>query len=69
MFKLNLYERWIANKIIDENQCAIVFFIDDNKVLHMEDNVNPMIADNIEDKFVNLSCTKGKKYKLLGMDI
>ena len=43
--------------------------MNNNKISHMDDNVNSMIADNIEEKFGKLSHTTGKKHTLLGMDI
>ena len=49
-FKLNLYEQFIANKVINAHQCTIGWFLDDNKVSHMDGSVNSMIADKIEKK-------------------
>ena len=43
--------------------------MDDNKVSHMDENVNSIIAANIEEKIGKLSHTTGKKHTLLGMDI
>ena len=40
-----------------------------NKVSHINDNVNSMISDNIEEIFGGLSCRTGKKHTSLGMDI
>ena len=49
-FKLNPYERYIENKLIYEHQCNIGWFVDDNKISHMDDNVYSMIDDKIEKK-------------------
>ena len=38
-FKINPYERCISDKIIDENECTIRWFVDKNKVSHMDDSV------------------------------
>ena len=43
-FKINRYEQCIANKVMDEKQCTIGWFVDDKKVSHMDENVNSMIA-------------------------
>ena len=43
--------------------------MDDNKVSHIDDNLNSMIADNIGENFGKLSCTTGKKHTFVGMDI
>ena len=48
-FKLNPYERCIINKLIDEQKFPIGWFVGDNKVSHMDYNVNSMIADKIEE--------------------
>ena len=68
-FKLNPYERCIENKLIYEHQCTIGWFVDKNKVSHMENNVNSTIAENIEEKIGKLSRTTEKKHTLLDMDI
>ena len=46
--KIKPYEQWISNKVIYEHQCTIIWFVDDNKVSHMEESVNSMISDKIE---------------------
>ena len=38
--KLNPYERCIANKVINKNQCTIGWFIYDNKFSQMDDLIN-----------------------------
>ena len=43
--------------------------MDDNKVSHMDDNVNSMVADNIEEKFGKLSRKTGNNHTFHGMDI
>ena len=43
--------------------------MEDNKVSHMDDNVNPMIAEKIEESFGKLSCITGKKQIFFCMDI
>ena len=60
-FKINPYEHCIANKMINENQCTIGWFIYYNKISHMNDSVNSMITDKIEEKFRRLLHTTGNK--------
>ena len=43
--------------------------MDDNKVSHMDDNVNSIIADNIEETFGKLSRTTENKHIFLGVEI
>ena len=38
----------LQKKLIDEHQCTIGWFVKNNKVSHIDDNVNSMIAENIE---------------------
>ena len=63
------HERCIENKFIDEHQCNIRWFLGDNKVSHMDDNVNSIIADNIEENFGKLSRTTENKHIFLGVEI
>ena len=58
-FIINSYERCIANKFINEHQCTIGWFVEDNKVSHMYENFNSMIADKIEGGIGNLPLTTG----------
>ena len=68
-FTLNPYDKCVANKIIDGKQCTIVFYVDDNKVSH----VNPRVVDDIlamlESHFGKMKTSRGKIHKFLGMDI
>ena len=34
-FKVNPYDRCVANKLIDGHQCTIVWYVDDVKVSHI----------------------------------
>ena len=38
-FKLNPYDRCVANKLVNGKQCTIFCYVDDNKVSHMEAEV------------------------------
>ena len=42
--------------------------MDKNKVLHMDDSVNSIIADKIEEKFEKLSHTTEEKHTFFSMD-
>ena len=68
-FEINPYDKCVANKIIDDSQCTICWYVDDNKVSHLDDKVNDSIVDAIEKKFGKLARTTGKKHTFLGMDI
>ena len=68
MFELNPYERCIVDKVIDEHQLTIKWFVDENKVSNMDDSVNMVIDDNSEGKNGKLSCTTRKNHTFLGID-
>ena len=68
-FEINPYDRCVANKVIDGKQCTVCWYVDDNKVSHVDDKVNDMIVDKVEEKFGKLARSKGKKHTFLGMDI
>ena len=38
-FKLNPYDRCVANKMVNVKQCTLLCYLDDNKVLHMEEKL------------------------------
>jgi hypothetical protein len=59
----------VANKIIEGTQCTVCWYVDDNKISHANDDVNTMIADEVEKKFGKLARTTGTKHTFLGMDI
>ena len=52
-FKLKPYEQCITNKVIDEQEVTIRWFVDDNKVSHMDENVNSMISEKLKKKLGN----------------
>ena len=45
------------------------WYVDDNKVSHVSDEVNSMIEDTIEEHFGKLARTTGNKHTFLGMDV
>ena len=49
VFKLNPYQFFIENEIINKNKCTIGLFIDDKKVSHVYDIFNSTIMDNVEE--------------------
>ena len=52
-FKLNPYEQYITNKVINEHQCTIWWFVDYRRVSHMDYSVNSIIYDKIEESLGN----------------
>ena len=68
-FKLNPYNRCVANKMIEGSQCTVGWYVDDNKVLHINNEVNSMAVQAIKEKFGKLARTTGNKHTFLGMDV
>jgi hypothetical protein len=68
-FELNPCDLCVANAVIEGKQCTICWYVDDNKISH----VNPKVVDNviekIEGKFGKMSQTRGDEHDFLGMNI
>ena len=39
MFSINIYDRCVANRIMYGKQCTILWYVDDNKMWHVDPNV------------------------------
>ena len=68
-FKINPYDRCVANKVINGHQCTIVFYVDDNKISHRDPAVVSSVLDAISGHFGDLSISRGRKHDFLGMNI
>ena len=68
-FKINDYDRCVANKIINGKQCTIVFYVDDNKISHQDPQVVTDVIKEISNHFGELTVSRGVKHDYLGMDI
>ena len=63
------YDRCVANKEINGKQCTILWYIDDDKVSHADPSVITDIIELMESYFGDLTITRGKKHRFLGMNI
>jgi len=68
-FVLNPYDPCIANFMIDEKQCTVAWYVDDNKISHEDPRVVSMIIDCLEEYFGKVTVTRGKEHVFLGMKI
>ena len=68
-FEKNPYDQCVANKVIDGKQCTIVFYVDNNKISHVDEKVVTSIIKEISEHFGELTVSRGKKHDFLGMDI
>ena len=50
-------------------QCTILWYVDDNKILHKDEKVVTGHIKILEEYFGKFSITRGKKHNYLGMDV
>ena len=55
---VNPYDRCIAKIIIYGNQCTIAYYVDYNKVLHIDEEVNNKIIDTLDKHFGKITVTR-----------
>ncbi len=67
-FVLNPYDPCVANCIINNKQCTLVWYVDDNKISHVDSHVVTSIIEKIKERFDKMSVTRGNEHKFLGMD-
>ena len=68
-FVINPYDRCVANKVINGNQCTIAFYVDDNKVSHKDPQVVTKVINLMKKHFGELKVVRGNKDSFLGMNI
>ena len=68
-FKLNNHDQCVANKTIEGTQCTIVWYVDDNKISHVNSQVVDQIIIEIEKKFRKMTVKRGKEHVFVGMNI
>ena len=59
------YDPCMANCMIDGKQCTIAWYVDDNKISHVNPDVVTMIIGKIEERFDKMTVTRGKEHVLL----
>ena len=47
-FSINTYDRFVAKNMIGGKQCNIVWYVDDNNILHVDPNVVALVNDILE---------------------
>ena len=68
-FKSNPYDRCVMNKMINGKQCTLCFYVDDNKISHVEEEVLEKIVKEISEYFGDLKIYRGNKHTFLGMNV
>ena len=52
---INPYDRCIANSTIKYKQCTISWYVDNNKVSHIDEDVNTKVTEIMAEHFGNLT--------------
>ncbi|KAL7572191.1 hypothetical protein ACA910_005538 [Epithemia clementina (nom. ined.)] len=68
-FTLNPYDPCVANRLINDKQCTVVWYVDDNKISHVDPAVVTTVVETIERKFGKMTVSRGKQHSFLGMNI
>ena len=63
-FKVNIYDRFVANKMVDGKKCTLVWYMDDNQLSHVNPNVVTNILNIFRKHFGVLWLVKGKAFIL-----
>jgi Reverse transcriptase (RNA-dependent DNA polymerase) len=71
-FKVNPYDRCVANKMINGAQCTVVWHVDDVKISHVDPKVVTTVIQLFSHKYgkeAPLVISRGKVHQYLGMTI
>ena len=71
-FKINPYDWYVANKMINGKQCTIGWHVDDIKISHVNSEVVDGILNKLDERYVKESpmvTTRGKIHNYLGMKL
>ena len=55
--------------MINRNQCIIIWYVDDNKLSHVDQNIVTEMLEEIKKHFGELVISRGDKHDFLGMKI
>ena len=67
-FVLNPYDLCLANKVINNKQCTITWYIDNLKISHVDYSVVDGVIKVIKSYFVKMIVTRGAKHKYVGIE-
>ena len=68
-FVLKPYDMSIANRMINGKQCTVAWYVDDNKISHVEQEVVDDIVAKIGKRFPGLTISTGTEHTFLGIRI
>ena len=68
-FVLNPYDKCVANKNINGEQCTIAWYVDDNVMTHKDETVLKSVFGKICEAFGDMDLNTGDEHEFLGMNI
>ena len=68
-FVLDPYDMCVTNKTINGKQCTVAWYVDDNKISHVEQEVVDDIVAKIGKRFPRLTISTGTEHNFLGIRI
>ena len=68
-FEINPYDKCIANKMINGNQCKIGWYVDNNKISDKEAKVVDDMLTIFKENSGGLTITRGNSHDFLGMNL
>lgn len=68
-FTLNPYDMCVANKIVNDNQLTILWYVDDLKISHVEKQIVEDTVKELEGHFGTLTITSGNEHTYVGMKV
>ena len=64
-FIINSYDKCVANKIIDDKQCTVVWYVDNNKISYTDENVVTNVIELMKGYFGDLTVMRVKQQTFL----
>jgi len=67
-FELNPYEKCVANKIIDEEQCTLAWHVYDVLASHKKKKVLKYISDLMQKEYGEMKITEPKEMNMIFLE-
>ena len=68
-FVLNPYDACVANKIVNDKQLTVAWYVDDLKISHEDSEIVSSTISFLESKFGKMTVSRGKEHEYIGMKI
>ena len=68
-FIVNPYDLCVTNKVINGKQCTLAWYVDENKLSHVDVEVVENVLSMIKHNFGEITMARGKEHDFLGMRI